>query len=264
MPTGHYERKRKGSIKPCAACGQHFYVYPYAKNRRQYCSIKCGNSRIARAEKMAWRQDAVELYLAGKSIRDVARSLGRSRNVVQQALRERNIAVRELLAPEFLAIRHLAPADQFRSLMRESERYLVMADGSHSPCIDWEGRKFASGNGRWTMTYGVFAGSPAHRWWYEHLHGTLSKELVLDHLCRNTLCVNASHLEPVTIAENVLRGFGAPAQNKRKTECIRGHEFTPENTYRRPNDGGRECVICRRMHGANSKARKRARRNAAV
>jgi hypothetical protein len=35
------------------------------------------------------------------------------------------------------------------------------------------------------------------------------------------------------------------AAKARATHCRRGHEFTPENTYRRPN-GERLCRICRR------------------
>lgn len=31
--------------------------------------------------------------------------------------------------------------------------------------------------------------------------------------------------------------------NARKTHCLRGHEYTPENTYRIPEDG-RQCVTC--------------------
>lgn len=39
------------------------------------------------------------------------------------------------------------------------------------------------------------------------LHGVeLIDGLVLDHLCRERLCVNPAHLEQVTIAENVRRG----------------------------------------------------------
>lgn len=41
-----------------------------------------------------------------------------------------------------------------------------------------------------------------HRWAYEHFVGPIPKGLELDHLCRNTRCVNPDHLEPVTHAEN--------------------------------------------------------------
>jgi hypothetical protein len=36
---------------------------------------------------------------------------------------------------------------------------------------------------------------------------------------------------------------GIGNQNWMKTHCVRGHEFTPENTYAR-GDGGRDCRAC--------------------
>lgn len=50
---------------------------------------------------------------------------------------------------------------------------------------------------------------PAHRYIYELLQGPVADDLQMDHLCRNTSCVNPGHLEPVTVAENQRRGEAA-------------------------------------------------------
>ena len=49
--------------------------------------------------------------------------------------------------------------------------------------------------------------------------------LVLDHLCRNRSCINPNHLEPVTVAENNLRGEGCMADYARRTHCPQGHAY---------------------------------------
>ena len=86
----------------------------------------------------------------------------------------------------------------------------------------------------------------AHRVAYEKAYGPIPEGLVIDHLCRNGLCVNPEHLEAVTRKENILRGEGACAQNARKTHCKRGHELIPENLIER-SDGRRDCLLCDRI-----------------
>ena len=85
-----------------------------------------------------------------------------------------------------------------------------------------------------------------HRWSYEHFIGPVPQGLQLDHLCRVRACVNPEHLEPVTVAQNVLRGIGLSAINARKTHCKRGHPFDTANTYIASN-GSRCCRPCKAM-----------------
>jgi hypothetical protein len=46
----------------------------------------------------------------------------------------------------------------------------------------------------------------AHKLIYEFINGKLPKGIVLDHLCRTPMCVNPTHLEAVSHAENCRRG----------------------------------------------------------
>lgn len=90
----------------------------------------------------------------------------------------------------------------------------------------------------------------AHRWSFENLGGgVLVAGMVLDHLCRNTACVNPRHLEQVTQRQNIMRG-DSPAIITHLTElCQRGHSMADAMVLR---NGRRYCRHC-----ANANARAR-------
>ena len=99
----------------------------------------------------------------------------------------------------------------------------------------------------------------AHRFAWELANGRpVPAGLVIDHQCHNRdplcvddsacahrRCVNPAHLEAVPSKVNILRGKGFAPVNARKDVCANGHEFTDENTYRRPDRVGRICRTCR-------------------
>lgn len=92
----------------------------------------------------------------------------------------------------------------------------------------------------------------AHRVAWELVRGPVPRDLDLDHLCRNRICVNPDHLEPVTNEENIKRGTWQPILNSAKTHCDRNHEFTPENTYHPPKRPHvRQCRECARIRRRN-------------
>src|ERR1043165_2354272 len=131
---------------------------------------------------------------------------------------------------------------------------------TENECWPWMGSMNGKGYGRFYV--GAGKARPAHRIAYELLIGPIPEGLHLDHLCRTTTCVNPAHLEPVTPKENTLRGVGPTAVNATKTHCLRGHEFTPDNTYIRPN-GSRMCRICHRKARTKDERRRRAQERAA-
>lgn len=111
-------------------------------------------------------------------------------------------------------------------------------------CWIWKGSKLKTHK----IEYGMFykttrKGILAHRYSYQIFKGRIPKDKVIDHLCRNGLCVNPEHLEVVTNKENILRGQGKPAMNNRKTICFAGHKLSGDNLKIR-KDGRRVCVQC--------------------
>jgi hypothetical protein len=123
-----------------------------------------------------------------------------------------------------------------------------------TPCIQWTGPVSHDGYGReWCGRPMGYRG--AHRRAYERAKGPIPKGLDLDHLCHNAdpscpggaclhrSCINVDHLEPVTKRDHALRGLSNGAVNLRKTRCLRGHPFTPENTILH-RGAQRKCRAC--------------------
>ncbi len=105
-------------------------------------------------------------------------------------------------------------------------------------CWNWKGYKNRKGYGRirWSGR-----DLPAHRLSYEFHVGAVPSGLTLDHLCRNTGCVNPRHLEPTTMKANILRGNGWAARNARKETCRYGHPLVVVAWER----SRRQCLVCR-------------------
>ncbi len=104
-------------------------------------------------------------------------------------------------------------------------------------------------------------GHTAYRVLWGWFHGSAppkASEMELDHLCRNTLCVHPDHLELVWRRVNKARSNTANAINARKTHCLNGHEFTPENTLPQTL-AGRGCRICHNTRTRVNRAAARAR-----
>lgn len=145
----------------------------------------------------------------------------------------------------------------------EANFWAKVRRGESDECWTWLGHVGRSGYGNFVSS----SGNLAHRYAYELIVGPIPSGLDLDHLCHSRgqcdspgdscphrRCVNPAHLEPVEHAENgrrvapevkAIRGSARAAQQRAKTHCPRGHEYTTENTYV-SRSGSRNCRACRR------------------
>lgn len=136
-------------------------------------------------------------------------------------------------------------------------------------CWEWKGR---IGNSGYGAVYFNGTTCTAHRAVYEILEGEIPGEMQLNHLCHNRdnnckggrtclhrRCVNPSHMSLLTPKENLLLDNTASTINSKKTHCINGHEFTPENTRISYSTGSkvRFCKECDKTSAVRQKEQRR-------
>lgn len=135
------------------------------------------------------------------------------------------------------------------------QRFWSKVDATGS-CWEWTGARSDTGYGSF---HGPRGASNAHRTSWVLLMGPIPKGLVLDHLCRNRLCVNPDHLEPVTEQVNIRRGYSPMVRASLADTCPRGHSLADAYVVRR---GGvatsRQCRPCLRERQRQEYRRKRA------
>jgi hypothetical protein len=154
----------------------------------------------------------------------------------------------------------LAPIDRF--WLKVNKNGLVpLCRPELGACWLWTGGTNSSSTTS-TKEYGRFWSDgrviAAHRWSYEYFVGPIPDGLEIDHLCRTTLCVRATHLEPVTRRVNLLRGDTFAARNVKCIQCPHGHLYDVLNTgiCRK----GRYCRACHNECDQRSRDRKKVKR----
>lgn len=110
-------------------------------------------------------------------------------------------------------------------------------------CWTWLGKKAKNGYGH---IFSLGKTYLAHRISYELYVGKIPRGLVIDHKCRNRICINPEHLEIVTLKENILRGKSISAKNSKKIYCKRNHILVGDNLVKR-DDNIRQCRLCKNL-----------------
>ena len=124
------------------------------------------------------------------------------------------------------------------------ERFDAKIVSGMDDCTIWTGERNTRGYGRVSIErdrkrFRFYA----HRLNYERHKGSIPDDKQIDHLCRNTSCVNPDHLEAVSPAENTVRQMAAIHGSDPGVTCKLGHQ----GEYRRdPKSGKLYCKGCHR------------------
>lgn len=117
-------------------------------------------------------------------------------------------------------------------------------EGVEGPCWIWHGATGGDDRrGFYGKSYYQQRILGSHVMAYRILAGDIPDKYELDHLCRNTLCCNPAHLEPVTHYENLRRGNTQVAVADKRTHSKNGHLLSEDN-IRRHGKNGRVCRQC--------------------
>lgn len=110
-------------------------------------------------------------------------------------------------------------------------------------CWEWTGATTHNGYGSFTVDG---RGVRAHRYSWRLHYGDDPGRMLVCHTCDNPKCVRPDHLFLGTTVQNERDKVAKGRHNEQqKTHCPRGHEYTPENTYVRPDRPNRMCRQCR-------------------
>lgn len=131
-------------------------------------------------------------------------------------------------------------SDYMRTLRTIREKLLSKIEINALGCWIWTGAVFKKKHGNYSQLKLDGKGCRGHRLSYVEFVGQIPEGTELDHLCRNTLCINPKHLEPVTHTENMRRRI-----DLNPSHCPHGHVYVPENVYLNRR-GRKECRTCRR------------------
>ena len=131
-------------------------------------------------------------------------------------------------------------------------RLIERSERTDTGCLRWAGAHTPKGYGQMRHEGRTQA---VHRLAHEAWIGPIPDGYEVDHLCGVRDCIEPTHLEAVTHAENVRRQLASI------THCPSGHAYTPENTVTYVTGRGYPSRKCRTCKNARHRAYKKGRRH---
>ena len=144
---------------------------------------------------------------------------------------------------------------------KDAKRFYKYVEKTDS-CWNWTGSKDARGYGQFGVNCGeVRRTVRSHRFSFKHHYKSMRAGFVLDHICKNTLCVNPDHLREVTPSVNNYENSNSLAGTYHKRlSCFKGHTYTDGSYKHYPSQGknNRFCLICQKERN-DKKGKKNAK-----
>jgi hypothetical protein len=133
---------------------------------------------------------------------------------------------------QYLAGKELSPLKGPQGQIVYTLEYLFDRTKRVGDCMEWTGCKTGSGYGQLSHNGKKV---PAHRMAYELHNGQPVGRQVIHHKCHNRLCINPSHLQIASHAENLLEMFAKKSLEARIEQLeSRVEELEAElDSYRR-------------------------------
>ncbi len=141
------------------------------------------------------------------------------------------------------------------------EKYILpkIAFEPNTGCWIWMGHLHKGGHGTTSVPLLLekkWRTVSVNRYLYQVVKGPIRRGLWVVNSCATKFCSNPDHLRLIT-AKKRLHQAQAWKRLTDRTECRKGHPYTPENTIT-THRGARQCRICQNEHARNHTAKKRA------
>ena len=136
----------------------------------------------------------------------------------------------------------MTPPSPEQMAEKMKQRFLSKVDQT-GRCWVWTAYKVPGRGGAYGLFWRNGKNEMAHRVSFELFNHEIPSNLTVDHMCRNTVCVNPSHLRLLTLRDNILCGTSPSAIAAARTHCAKGHPYTP--VYWRNDCHRRVCRPCK-------------------